>query len=153
MSPSPSLQFPQLVLSVNCDGGARGNPGPGASAFILTTSSGQVLYQQGDYLGRVTNNQAEYAAVAFALDWIVNHNAKVQHMTFFLDSLLVVNQLKGQFKIKDPILKQKKTEIEAQLSRLSELNTLTFTHIPRSHNSAADLLVNQTLDNHSDLPH
>ena len=58
-------------LSIYCDGGARGNPGPAASAFIVKDSSGHEIFKQGFYLGVTTNNQAEYTAVIKALEWLI----------------------------------------------------------------------------------
>lgn len=127
-----------MTLNINCDGGSRGNPGPAASAFIVT---GNLQYKCGKYLGIATNNVAEYAAVIMALEWL----SKNQHTArFFLDSNLVVNQINGLFKVKDAKLREllmKVRQLEAQIS-----TSITYSYVPREQNQAADLLVNETLD-------
>jgi len=135
-----------MQLIVNCDGGARGNPGPAACAFVVTDHSGQIVYQQGEYLGQATNNQAEYAAVWLAVNWLANNYPDVE-TEFFLDSQLVVNQLQGNFKIKNDVLKQKLAEINNFIF-VSHLKIAGFNYVSREKNFAADNLVNQTLDHH-----
>lgn len=162
-----------MTLNIYCDGGARGNPGPAASAFIVKDPGGKVLHQQGFYLGIATNNQAEYQAVIEAMKWLSSfqspptaQDAKRSfelggdlrggiEVNFYLDSELVVRQLTGIYRVKDQNLKIKKLEIdklitrEARGTRNYKLKIKNFVHIPRSQNSAADLLVNKTLDSHS----
>src|SRR3989344_1516428 len=89
-------------LRIFTDGGARGNPGPSACAFVVLDDQNKLIFQQGFYLGYGTNNQAEYLGVVKALEWLGPRSA-----IFYLDSLLVVKQIKGEYKIKDP----KKVEI------------------------------------------
>lgn len=133
-------------LTIFCDGGARGNPGPAACAFIVYHAQ-KIVYQQGIFLGVATNNQAEYQAVLHALQWLSTMNHELRAISFFLDSELVVKQLTGLYKIKDPILQQLANQIKQLLStKHYALSTVHFSHIPRAKNSAADLLVNQTLD-------
>lgn len=137
------------MLSVYCDGGARGNPGPAASAFVVKDASGQVIYRQGIYLGIATNNQAEYQAVIQAIKWLsANHPASPAN--FYLDSQLVVNQLMGRFKIKDQALKIKHLEI-MKLIASHKLEIANFVYIPRAQNSIADFQVNLTLDQKSSV--
>lgn len=129
-------------LSIYCDGGARGNPGPAAAAFVVTNDQRKVVYQQGKYLGEATNNQAEYEAVWMALNWLAQNHSDTE-AKFFLDSQLVVNQLQGKFKIKDPILKIKYLEIKTLIETGKIIH---FIYVPRSKNFLADTLVNQTID-------
>ncbi|MEK7155023.1 MAG: ribonuclease HI family protein [Patescibacteria group bacterium] len=136
-------------LNIYCDGGARGNPGPAASAFIVKDSSGQIIHEQGFYLGTSTNNQAEYQAVIESLKWLSTTNYKLSTVNYYLDSQLVVNQLKGTFKVKDENLKLKKQEVEKLLDQLGQLEIRNFVYVPRTQNSRADFVVNKTLDNHS----
>ncbi|KKT97141.1 MAG: Ribonuclease HI [Microgenomates group bacterium GW2011_GWB1_45_17] len=137
------------TLSVFCDGGARGNPGPAASAFVIKDQSGKILHEQGFYLGVTTNNQAEYQAVIEALKFLsTQHLAPSTQINFYLDSQLVVNQLKGTFKVKDHGLKIKHLEIKRLISNL-KFKISNFVYVPRAQNSRADFLVNQTLDSHS----
>jgi len=135
-----------MLLRVFTDGGARGNPGPAAAAFIIVGRE-EILAKEGFYLGKATNNVAEYQAVLKALDWLLAHREKIKEIekiTFSLDSKLVVSQLNGQFKIKArnllPLvlaIKQKENSLGVPVS---------YSYIPRFKNKAADLLVNQTLD-------
>jgi ribonuclease HI len=127
-------------LQIFTDGGSRGNPGPAACAFIVRDVTNKTVYQRGFRLGITTNNVAEYTAVLKSLEWI-SPNAEV---SFYMDSLLVVSQLKGIYKIKDQKLKNISKQI---LSKIKNLKLkISFVHIPREQNTAADLLVNQTLD-------
>lgn len=132
-------------IIVNTDGGARGNPGPAAAAFVVV-DNGQILHQEGKYLGRATNNLAEYQAVNLAFDWLVK-NAKRLSLTvidFFLDSQLVVRQLTGHYKIKSQNILAVAGEIKAKEKLLGK--KIFYHYVPREENHLADSLVNQTLD-------
>ncbi len=135
------------MFNVYCDGGARGNPGPAAAAFVVKDASGQVIHRQGTYLGIATNNQAEYQAVIEAIKWLSTRNMSA---SFYLDSQLVVNQLMGRFKIKDQTLKIKYLEI-MKLIASHKLTIAGFAYIPRAQNSIADFQVNLTLDQKSSV--
>jgi len=132
-------------LIVFTDGGARGNPGPAAIGFMVKDNRGQVLVKLGKYIGRATNNVAEYQAVIEALKWIkFSIQYSIFSIQFFLDSKLVVNQLNGRFKIKDVKLKNLIIKVRC-LEK--EINGKIFYHfIPRQKNHHADFLVNQALD-------
>lgn len=135
-------------MTIHCDGGARGNPGPAACAFVVYDDHHQEIHIGGKYLGETTNNQAEYAAVIAALEWINNQSSMVNNqssITFYLDSELVVNQLKGLYKVKDAGLKIKKLEIEKLLADC-KVRVKDYLYIPRESNSVADKKVNQILD-------
>jgi ribonuclease HI len=130
-------------LKIYCDGGARGNPGPGASAFIVE-KEGKVVFKQGKYLGRTTNNAAEYQGVLMAMSWLKKNHGETEEINFVLDSELVANQLSGKFKIKNENLRNlfySIKEIEKSLPI-----KIFYQAVPRSKNKLADLLVNQTLD-------
>ena len=92
------------ALLIFTDGGARGNPGPAAIGFIIKDNYGEVLVELGKFIGRATNNVAEYQAVIEALTWLKNNYQRKElsndQIDFFLDSNLVVNQLNGFYKIK-----------------------------------------------------
>lgn len=136
------------ILNIYCDGGARGNPGPAASAFVVKENSGKILHKQGFYLGIATNNQAEYQAVLEALKFLSTSHLALCTVTFYLDSLLVVNQLNKKFKIKDEKLKEKILILRNYLEQLGQLEIrIIFNYVPRSHNYQADKIVNETLDN------
>lgn len=128
-------------MIIYCDGGARGNPGPAACAFVVYDDTKKHIFTGGKYLGETTNNQAEYSAVIEALKWVTTQSS----ITFFLDSELVVKQLKGEYKVKDENLKIKKEEIDKLIVNC-RLKIKNFIHIPRERNSVADKKVNQILD-------
>ena len=132
-------------LKIYCDGGARGNPGPGASAFVVTLNE-RVIYKNYKYLGIATNNQAEYQAVIMALTWSLE-NAKAMganEILITLDSQLVAQQLSEKFRVKNIILKDlylKARNLENKLSF-----KVSYTYVPRSKNKLSDFLVNKALD-------
>lgn len=140
--------MPSNNLTIYTDGGARGNPGPAASAYLVIDSSGHTLMAQGFFLGTATNNVAEYHGLISALTWLVDYlkNHPIQDMEFKLDSLLVVNQLKGLYKVKEPTLRSLHLQANSLIAKLNV--PYRFIHIPRSQNIQADYLVNQTLDIH-----
>jgi len=133
-----------MALTIHTDGGSRNNPGPAASAFIIRDQNGKLIHQQGVYLGHTTNNQAEYRGVFFALEYLQKKHLNHVQINFYLDSLLVVNQLSGTYKIKDSHLSQ----IASEIKKTIQTNgfSVSFTYIPRNLNADADHLVNQTLD-------
>lgn len=137
------------TVKVFCDGGARGNPGPAASAFIVTGSGGNILARQGKYIGKTTNNIAEYTSVVLALGWLVENKHRADRAVFFLDSQLVVNQLTGRFKIKN----KKLAELVFYIRTLEHQfpGSVVYLHIRRRQNRVADILVNKTLDNRPQL--
>lgn len=134
-------------LFVFTDGGARGNPGPAAVGFIVKDSRGKILTKVGKYIGRATNNVAEYTAVIEALKWLKNPPQLLftdYSITFFLDSKLVVNQLNGLYKIKNPGLRNLIIKVR-QLEREIGVKII-YRHISREKNKEADALVNQSLN-------
>jgi ribonuclease HI len=130
-------------LKLFTDGGSRGNPGPSATGFVLTTMDDQVVAKSGVYIGVTTNNQAEYQALKLGLEKAAELQVRTVHV--FMDSLLVINQMKGIFKIKNRDLWPIHAAIQGLVERFRQV---TFTHIPRNLNRAADGMVNQTLDQH-----
>ncbi len=123
------------------DGGSRGNPGPSASGYAILDMNDAVIMKSGEYLGITTNNQAEYQALKFGLE-----EAKklgVEEVNVFLDSLLVVNQMKGIFKVKNRDLWPIHQAIK---DMIPSFKRVTFTHVPRELNKIADGMVNETLD-------
>ncbi|MDO8488359.1 MAG: ribonuclease HI family protein [bacterium] len=133
-----------MQLKIHCDGGARGNPGPAASAFVVYDETGKIIFENGAYLGTATNNQAEYQAVLNAITWLADHHSQA-HTEFFLDSLLVASQLNGQYKIKNLELKKLADQIKNIIAEKKLLIT-KFSFVYRDKNFLADSLVNQTLD-------
>jgi ribonuclease HI len=137
-----------MNLEVFTDGGSRSNPGPSAAAFVIFEGQKQIA-NQGIYLGIKTNNEAEYLAVYYCLEHLLNNYPdKDLEVTIKCDSLLVVSQLSGKWKIKDAKLRKLCNEVKELEGKL---NKVTYTHIPRTQNSEADLVVNLTLDEHAEL--
>lgn len=129
---------------IHSDGGARGNPGPAACAFVLE-HDGKLIIKKSKYLGTATNNFAEYQGVLLALDFLVTQNfARPETIFFYLDSELVVKQLEGTYRIKNQVLGQMVLEIKKKIM----LNNLKifFKYVPREKNKIADFLVNEELD-------
>ncbi len=132
-------------LIINTDGAARGNPGPAASSFIVRDSSGQIIVQEGVVLGETTNNVAEYTAVKLAFNKIVQEFSGLlpADVEVLSDSKLVVEQLSGNFKIKNPNLKIIFDEVKLLEEKIGDV---IYRYIPRGENSQADLLANIALD-------
>jgi ribonuclease HI len=132
-------------LEIFTDGGSRGNPGPGASAFIAYKNKDEV-FKQSYFFKTTTNNIAEYFAVLMAVLW-VSKNMDVagrNGVVLKIDSELIVNQLKGVYKIKNENLKKIYTKINSIINS-SGIN-ISYTHIPRRFNKIADSLVNKNMD-------
>lgn len=127
------------------DGGSRGNPGPSASGFVIMNDREHVIHEGGMYLGITTNNQAEYHGVRLALEKAKEMGVKT--VDFRLDSLLVVNQVNGVYKIKNREL----WPINERIRELvADFDKVTFTHVRREFNQLADGMVNKILDAHAD---
>lgn len=133
------------ILTINCDGGSRGNPGPAASAFVVSIG-GAEIFSDGKYLGVATNNFAEYQAVLLALNWLLENKEKYRghDIEFVLDSELVVRQLSGIYKIKSDSLR--KLFLEAKEIENSLGMKVKYVNVRREKNKTADALVNTTLD-------
>ena len=127
--------------TLRCDGGARGNPGPGAAAWVLTDPSGAEIEANSEFLGAVTNNVAEYRALIAGLDAAVRHQA--QPLRVCMDSELVVRQMTGEYRVKHAGLKPLHAEARAAAAKL---HAVRFQAVRRAENARADQLVNETLD-------
>ena len=127
----------EKVLKIFCDGGARGNPGPAAIGFVVKDNQGRTLTKVGKYIGKTTNNVAEYQAVIEALKW-VKKNFPPTQIHFFLDSQLLVNQLNGRWRVKDRKL-QRLIILVKKLER--NFPKIFYHYIPRQKNKEADWLV------------
>ncbi|HSX41391.1 MAG TPA: ribonuclease HI family protein [Candidatus Saccharimonadales bacterium] len=131
---------PQKELVIHTDGGSRGNPGHSAIGVVITTPEGEHLESFGNYIGITTNNQAEYAAVVAALKSAEKYDP--QKIDFYLDSELVVKQLKGEYRVKNAELASIFTDIQKRTENLE----VSFQHVLREHNQLADIEVNKALD-------
>lgn len=126
------------------DGGSRGNPGPSSAGFILMDTYDHVLSQGGVYLGITTNNQAEYQGVKLGLEKALEIGART--VDFRIDSLLVVNQMNGVYKIKNREL----WPIHERIRELvAQFDKVTFSHVKREFNQLADGVVNKILNERS----
>ena len=135
-----------MKLVVRTDGGARGNPGPSAAGVVLETPAGEVLARLGRFLGRGTNNEAEYRAVALGLAEALARGAdEVEVLT---DSQLVQRQLSGSYKVRAANMKPLFEETSELLGRF---RSARVRHVPRAENRDADSLVNQALDAGADV--
>ena len=130
-------------LLLYSDGGARGNPGRAAIAYLALTEKGETVKADSSFIGEHTNNQAEYNALIAALEFAVAN--KVEEVTCFLDSELVAKQLKGVYSVRN-------FELQKLWRRARELKQcfkkITFVNVPRSnvYIQRADALLNKTLD-------
>ena len=123
------------------DGGARGNPGPAAAAYVLEAEDGTVLDARGEAIGVATNNVAEYRALVAGLAKAAELG--VVDLEVVSDSELLVKQMRGEYKVKNEALR----ELSTQAARLGRrLDTVTYRHVRRAENELADRLVNEALD-------
>lgn len=130
------------TVKIFADGGSRGNPGPSASGYVLVdVNTNKVLVDKGVYLGVTTNNQAEYLALKYALEECQKMGVKI--VDTYMDSLLVVNQLKGTFKVRNRDLWPIHDAVKELISKFEKF---TITHVPREMNKLADAAVNRALD-------
>lgn len=131
----------QGVLTIYSDGGSRGNPGPSAAGYVIKDGDARLTYEGGAYLGITTNNQAEYHGVRLGLEKARELGAK--SVECYIDSMLVVNQLNGQYVIRNREL----WPIHERIKELiGQFEKVTFRHIKREFNQQADAMVNKILD-------
>lgn len=132
-------------IFIYCDGGARGNPGPAASAFVAI-QDGKVIHKSSKYLGKATNNVAEYESVLLALSWLYKNYKDVLDLKIVvnLDSELVTKQMSGLYKVKNPTLREMYVKGKGIESKLS--TKILYKWTPRDKNRLADFLVNKELD-------
>src|SRR6202790_4121718 len=137
---SPAARL-EGVYTANIDGAARGNPGPAAYGLVLRRPDGTPLESLGKYIGRHTNNVAEYYALIAALDYAVAHGIK--RLRVQSDSQLIVNQMKGLYKVKHPDLRPLHERAKKQAAGLE---SFTIQYVPREQNREADAAANAALD-------
>ena len=128
-------------VTVNVDGGARGNPGPAAIGVVVRDEDGAVLEELGETIGRATNNVAEYRALLRGIELAAAHGATEVELVG--DSELVVRQIEGRYKVKDATLRELHAEVGQSLR---SFEGWSIRHVRREHNAGADRLVNATLD-------
>ena len=123
------------------DGGARGNPGPAAIAAVVATPEGEVLEEIGETIGPATNNVAEYRALLLGIERAQALGAI--ELDLVGDSELIVRQVKGEYKVKDPTLRELHAQVRAALGGFDRWS---IRHVRREQNAEADRLVNEALD-------
>ncbi len=123
------------------DGGARGNPGPAATGVFIFDEKDALITFEGEYLGKATNNEAEYKALILGLE---NANKfGIKEIDCYLDSELVVKQLNGEYKVKQEHLKILKEQVQDLVFLFEKI---AIHHVPREENKHADKMVNIILD-------
>lgn len=133
--------FKLISAKLYTDGGSRGNPGPSALGYAIFDGQDKIIEKNSRYLGVATNNQAEYQALKEGLE--ASLILGVKKIDVFMDSLLVVNQLKGLYKVKNGDL----MPVNQSVKRiLKDFESYSLNHIPREQNSIADGMVNECLD-------
>ena len=131
-----------MRLVIHTDGAARGNPGPaGAGALLVDADDGRVVAEIAEFLGRATNNVAEWTAVELALERALTEGAT--HVDLRMDSQLVARQIIGMYRVKHPDLQPIHRRVMAMLGRL---DGYTVGHVPRERNKEADRLSNVAID-------
>jgi ribonuclease H / adenosylcobalamin/alpha-ribazole phosphatase len=123
------------------DGGARGNPGPAAYAYVLEDADGDVVAAHGEAIGHATNNVAEYQALVEGLRKAASLG--LSELDVVSDSELMVKQMRGEYRIKNEALRQLAVEA-GRAAR--QIGTVRYTAVRREHNELADRLVNEALD-------
>lgn len=131
----------KFAYSLYTDGGSRDNPGLAAIGGILKDEHGTEVLSFSQFIGISTNNVAEYTALIFGLNLAFKNN--LNEIECFLDSELIVKQVNGEYKVKDPNLKALH---QAVLRLVSKFDEIKFTYVPREKNKEADTLVNKALD-------
>lgn len=130
-----------MKVIIYTDGGARGNPGPAAIGVVIGDT-----YEHSEYIGKTTNNVAEYTALVFAIkkvESLYKERCASLDLEIRMDSELVVKQMKGEYKVKNKQLHRLYEEIQSHIPRFHHVS---FQHIPREQNARADALVNRALD-------
>jgi 2-C-methyl-D-erythritol 2,4-cyclodiphosphate synthase len=138
-APPPSAGARLIVYT---DGASRGNPGPAATGWVVLDEQGRLVGEGGNAIGEHTNNEAEYLAVRDAAVWIEQKLGRDLELEFRSDSELIVKQLRGEWKKKDPELKQLAMEV---MNLLMYFASFELKHVPRRENQRADALANRAL--------
>ncbi len=132
-----------MILSIHTDGGSKGNPGPSSIGILITSPEGELQRYRED-IGIATNNVAEYTAVSRAYDLITTlikeRGLDVARLNFYSDSQLIVRQLSGIYKVKNPVMKTFVNQVKEKEMMLGI--PVSYTSVPREENTVADGLVN-----------
>ncbi|MGO8795015.1 MAG: ribonuclease HI family protein [Candidatus Sulfotelmatobacter sp.] len=132
---------PARYLIAHSDGGARGNPGPAGYGVVIQDQTGKKIAHLSEYLGHQTNNCAEYQGLIAALEYAIQHGPKA--LKLISDSELLVRQIKGIYKVKNPTLQ----DLHCRAKELiAQLDWFSIGHALREHNRDADRLANEAMD-------
>ena len=142
-----------MHFTIHADGGSRGNPGPAGAGAMIRDALGNSVASVSKFLGKQTNNFAEYEAVILGFEALLKIVPPAKHkktdVAVKMDSELVVKQMQGVYKVKNKILKEQ----HARLATLAaSFNAVSFVHVPREQNSDADALANEAMDRGSARP-
>lgn len=138
---SRAERIPEHYLIAHIDGGSRGNPGPAAYGVFIQDERGQSIAELSEYLGRQTNNFAEYRGLLAALEYALRHGPKA--LQVISDSELLVRQIQGAYRVRHPVLR----DLHARARQLTkQLDWFSITHVLRGENQAADRLANAAMD-------
>ena len=134
-------------FSIHGDGGSRGNPGPAGAGAMIRDERGNAIATVSEFLGRRTNNFAEYESVILALHKVADRvgieKAPRTTVAVKMDSELVVKQMQGLYKVKHPVLKEQYARLTQIVNAFADVS---FTHVPREQNKDADALANEAMD-------
>ncbi len=135
-----------MQFTIFADGGSRGNPGPAGAGAIVRDETGKIVAEVSEFLGHTTNNVAEYTGILSALETLLSlegEHASEASVVVKMDSLLVVKQMNGEYKIKHPNLQP----LAARVKELGKkFKSVSFSHVYREHNKEADKLANLAMD-------
>ncbi len=149
-NPKKQSTIPDLSWKMFIDGASRGNPGPSGAGIFIEDKRQKTILSKSFFLKKKTNNQAEYLALALGIFFLKKELNKLKgkqpSTTIISDSQLLIRQMIGFYKIKDPTLQS----IKAVISSLLEEVPYEFKHVTRSHNKKADLLANKAIDDKRD---
>jgi len=136
-----------MSLRIYSDGGARGNPGPSAFAVVVCKGD-KIIHQHSEYIGINTNNVAEYRGLIYAVGYAIDSRA--DDMEFIMDSKLVIEQMKGQYKVRSKNLIPMYNDVKAMVSTIRNVR---FKHVNRSDPmiTVADSLLNKKMDEHLNI--
>ncbi len=135
-----------MGLTLHVDGGARGNPGPAGAGVVLRHDDGRLVHEAGYYLGRQTNNAAEYHALIRGLERV--RQCTEANLVIYSDSELLVQQLTGEYQVRSPTLAPLHRQVQMLLLRIGGWS---IRHIPREENQRADELANLAMDQQRDV--
>jgi ribonuclease HI len=140
-APSTPAASSNEMLIAHCDGGSRGNPGPAGYGAVIEDKNGRILARLSEYLGKRTNNYAEYSALLGVLAWCLEH--KHRCIRVVADSELMVKQMQGKYKVNSPDLRPLWEEARR---RVNQLERFEIAHTLRGGNKEADQLANDAMD-------